>query len=115
MKKYIFLFALVAGSVTLFTSCDPSTCNSCDDPELVKVPASSSVAPDHQWEISTAVFHSNGTASSSISIIPEGTSSVTASRADSVKTTVYIIAKDTLRGIKCVELFGGFGFTCSVR
>jgi hypothetical protein len=94
--------------VIIFTSCNPA-CPPCDDPYLTKVGSSSTLTIN--FEVSTAVRHSNGTATSSISIAPDG-SNVQLSMADSVTTNVYLTGIDTSGGIKCLELSGGWGATC---
>lgn len=91
-------------------SCKP--CNSCDDPKLVKVPSSDPSPPGYHWEMSQAVMHSNGTATSSISIVPGGTAVIHSSAADSITTTVYLTAHDPESGVKCISVHGGFGLTC---
>lgn len=93
----------------VITSCGPA-CTPCDDPELTKVGSSSALTL--QFEISTAVRHSNGTATSSISIASPG-DNISISLADSVTTNVYLTATDTAAGIKCIELSGGWGLTCN--
>jgi len=104
------LFLLLGVNVVMAWGCKP--CNSCDDPKLVKVPAVDTSAPAFHWEMSQAVQHSNGTATSSISIVPEGTTVINSSAADSVTTTVYLAANDPESGVQCIHIKGGFGFTC---
>ncbi len=87
-------------------------CNSCDDPKLVKVPAVDASPPAYHWEMSQAVMHYDGTATSSISIIPAGTSVVNSTAADSVTTNVYLTANDPESGVRCIYIKGGFGLTC---
>jgi hypothetical protein len=97
--------------VIIFTSCNPA-CPPCDDPYLTKVGSSSTLTIN--FEVSTAVRHSNGTATSSISIAPDG-SNVQLSMADSVTTNVYLTGIDTSGGIKCVELSGGGGLLAGIK
>ncbi|HMP28672.1 MAG TPA: hypothetical protein PKD85_03675 [Saprospiraceae bacterium] len=94
--------------VMIITSCTPA-CTPCDDPELTEVGSSSTLRL--QFEVSTAVRHSNGTAASSIAIASHG-DNIPISLADSVTTNVYLTGIDTTSGVKCVELKGGFGLTC---
>ena len=86
-------------------------CNSCNDPLLVKVvPGVSHIT--HHWEFIQAVQHSNNTATSSISIVPAGTTSINSVANDSVTTTINLVATDSISGIHCLGIKGGFGFTC---
>lgn len=109
-KSFTFLYLLSSTYFLLIASCKP--CNSCNDENLVKVNVSDATYSTYQWEMSQAVQHSNGTATSSINIVPTGTTIVNSSAADSVTTSVYLTATDNESGIKCLRLSGGFGFTC---
>lgn len=106
---YVVVVLITIGSVMNW-SCKP--CNSCDDPKLVKVPPADASPPEFHWEMSQAVMHSNGTATSSISIVPAGTSVIHSVAADSVTTHVYLTAHDPQSGVKCIDIKGGFGLTC---
>ena len=93
-----------------YSSC--RKCNPCNDEKLVHVNNADMSPATFQWEISQAVQHSNGTATSSISIVPSGTTVINSTFADSITTTAYLTATDGESGIKCIRLFGGFGYTC---
>ena len=109
MKKSIFLFIALAFSLT-FSSCKKKC--PCGDDNLVQVQPADISSPTYQWEMSQAVQHSDGTMTSSISIVPNGTTSVQSVLADSVTTTIYLTATDLESGIKCITTGGGFGYTC---
>jgi hypothetical protein len=84
-------------------------CDPCNDPNLVKPSLSVLSAPEITLAVSNAVAHSNGTATSSISIA-ENNSEVNFSLADSVTTNLEITATDTLIGIQCITVNGSFNF-----
>lgn len=111
MKKTPIIILWMAITVIYFPSC--KKCNPCDDPLLVKVPAQGFGNIEYQWEVSNAVQHSDGTLTSSISIVPPGTTTIHATKADSIHTTVYLQATDTLAGIHCITTTGKFGLTCT--
>lgn len=113
MKSYSFIalsIFVIGTSIFTMYSCQ---CKSCDDPNLVQVPQNIVSAINYHWEMIQAVQHSNNTATSSIQIIPSGTNLVNSPAADSVTTTIILVAEDTLAGIKCLQLKGGFGLTCT--
>ena len=49
---------------------------------------------------------------SSISIVPNPTVPINTNLTDSTSTTVFVSATDTMCGIKCISISGGFGLTC---
>jgi hypothetical protein len=90
-----------------------SCCKPCDDPNLIQVNRQSNAnALDILLEVTNAVRHTNGTATSSISIAQNG-DNVTFANVDSVTTSVNLVATDTLRGIKCIKVYGRFGYSCN--
>lgn len=109
MKKALILCFLLT-CILLFDSCKECGCG---DPKLIKVKPDAPSLINYRWEMSQAVQHSDGTATSSISIISPGTSSVNASIADSVTTNLYLTASDSLAGVKCITTGGSFAYTCS--
>ena len=113
--KSIFTYLIAIGITSLiwWWYCkSPRPCNPCDDPALVHVTPGSPSSVTHNWEFIQAVRHSNGTATSSISIVPAGTTSVNSVANDSTTTSINLVATDTLAGIHCIGIKGGFGFTC---
>lgn len=88
-------------------------CKPCDDPSLVSVPKEGTGNLRYHWEMTQAVEHTGGVATSSIQIIPSGTTSVNAFAADSITTGIRLMVEDTLAGVKCIRLNGGFGLTCN--
>jgi hypothetical protein len=103
-------FAIAA----MLISCSPPPpCNPCNDPALVVVPDADATAPVVQWEISQAVTHSDGTMTSSISIVSDPSVPVNLNYEQNVSTTVYANATDEESGVKCISLSGGFGFSCT--
>ncbi|HOY12897.1 MAG TPA: hypothetical protein PLY70_07135 [Saprospiraceae bacterium] len=112
MKTTNIVSLIVLISILLFAQTSCKKCNNCADEKLVTVPVGGSSTPVGQWEMSQAVQHSNGTVTSSISIVPESITLINSTTADSVTTNIYFTATDTISGIKCVKLSGGFGFTC---
>lgn len=109
-SQIVYLNVLLSLFILVHTSC--KKCNNCADEKLVTVPIGGSSTPIAQWEMSQSVQHSNGTVTSSISIVPEGITLINSSAADSVTTNIYLTATDTISGIKCLKLSGGFGYTC---
>lgn len=89
------------------------TCKPCDDPNLVSVPTAATGNLRHHWEMIQAVQHSGGFETSSIQMLPYGTNSVNSFAADSVTTSIILVVEDTLAGVKCILLNGGFGLTCN--
>ncbi|HEX5625133.1 MAG TPA: hypothetical protein VFX48_03875 [Saprospiraceae bacterium] len=110
MKNRMTAFGLIFGLVGLLSSC----CHPCKDPALVK-PASTGCNTQIQWQYSQAVQHSDGTMTSSISIVTDPSIPINTQLTDSTRTTVYVVATDTVCGIKCIELKGGFGMTCTME
>jgi hypothetical protein len=108
--KNLGILAFVLLGFTFFIS---SCCNPCNDPALLKPSATGPCDTHIQWEMATAVAHSNGTMTSSISIIPDPNIPLNQTLTDSTTTTVFISATDTLCGIKCIHVMGGFGYTCT--
>ncbi|MEO6190832.1 MAG: hypothetical protein ABIO44_11205 [Saprospiraceae bacterium] len=108
MKKNYFNFWNSFMLLGLISSC----CIPCNDPALIK-PASTGCHTQVQWEYAQAVTHSNGTMTSSISIIPNPNVPINTTLTDSTSTSVFVSATDTICGIKCISLNGGFGLTCS--
>lgn len=104
----INLIIAISCAMMIITSCRPA-CTPCDDPNLTRVGSSSTLTL--RFEVSTAVRHSNNTATSSISIASHG-DNIPISMEDSITTNVYLTGIDTTGGIKCIELSGGFGLTC---
>ncbi len=104
----IILLTLVMG---VSHSC--KKCNPCNDPKLVSVPATGIGSLHYYWEFVQAVQHSNGTATSSISMVSPGTTSINSVAADSVTTSIHLVGIDSLAGIKCLSFKGGYGVTCS--
>ncbi len=107
MKKIFWLLPIVAWMT--FYSC---TCKHCDDPKLITVPASGSHILSH-WHISQAVKHSNGTMTSSISIVPHDLTTVTSVAVDSVIIGIDFTSEDTIGGIKSMRLESTFSFNCT--
>lgn len=112
MKKLIpYIIAIAITSLLWWWWCHWPKCNSCNDPQLIKVvPGSSQIR--YNWEFIQAVQHSNNTATSSISIVPAGTVSINSVANDSVTTSIILVASDSISGIHCLGVKGGFGFTC---
>ncbi|HMS66863.1 MAG TPA: hypothetical protein PKD18_01945, partial [Saprospiraceae bacterium] len=69
-SQIVYLNVVFSLFILVQTSC--KKCNNCADEKLVTVPIGGSSTPIAQWEMSQSVQHSNGTVTSSISIVPEG-------------------------------------------
>lgn len=112
MKRKHSHFVSHSLSFFLIMTIHACTCKPCDDPNLVSVPVAGTGNLRHHWEIIQAVQHTGGFATSSIQIIPSGTTSVNSFAADTVTTSIILVVEDTLAGVKCIKLNGGFGLTC---
>ncbi|MEP7195530.1 MAG: hypothetical protein ABI851_03365 [Saprospiraceae bacterium] len=108
MKNNNANFWLSLVVLSLISAC----CIPCNDPALIK-PATTGCNTQIRWEFAQAVNHSNGTMTSSISIIPDPNIAINATLTDSTSTSVFVSATDTMCGIKCISISGGFGLTCS--
>lgn len=95
----------------LFSACRPSACDPCQDPELVAVPASDSTPAVGQWSFSQA-YAVDGTASSSVSLIEDPSLPVELTLDPAARTSIRFEARDDESGVRCIQLGGGFGFTC---
>jgi len=102
----VFALYILAG----FLAC---VCKPCNDPNLIAVPKAVAGEIQYHWEMIQAIKHAGGAATTSIQIIPSGTSSVNSIAADSVTTSIILVANDTFAGVKCLRLHGGFGLTCN--
>ena len=114
MKNVVtYLSLIIVTSIFWWWWCHrPTACNPCNDPQLVKVIPNQSLIR-YNWEFIQGVHHNyNGTSTSSISIIPAGTTTINSVSNDSVTTSINLVATDTTSGIKCISIQGGFGLTC---
>ncbi len=102
----------LGGFLMLLTFLISSCCNPCNDTALIK-PGITGCNTQIQWQYSQAVNHSNGTMTSSISIVTNPADPINTNLSDSTTTSVYISATDTVCGIKCIFIKGGYGLTCT--
>ncbi len=112
MKRKHPHFVSLSLSFYIIMTIHACTCKPCDDPNLVSVPAAVTGNLRHHWEMIQAVQHTGGFATSSIQIIPSGILSVNSFAADTITTSIILVVEDTLAGVKCIKLNGGFGLTC---
>lgn len=96
----------------LFAACRPSVCDPCQDPELVTMPAADASGPVGQWSFTQAYSPGDGTASSSVSLIEDSSLPVELTLDPAARTSIRFEAQDDESGVRCIQLGGGFGFTC---
>jgi len=104
MNKQHFFSALaltVAGFI--FNGC-------CNDPAIVKIPASDGSAPILHWEV-TVLTQTPAGPISSLTQHANPTNNLTVHTTDEVG--VYLVATDNESGVKKIGTQGGFSYTCT--
>jgi hypothetical protein len=92
----------------------PFPCYQCSDPLLVRVIKGTPASIKHHWNFIQSVKHNyNNTATSSISIVPDGITSINSVANDSVTTTISLVGIDSLVGVHCISIKGISAYGCA--